>query len=192
MDQLSCNVWSSSFSIFTWHRRAGLDYLQQVRWTACSDQWSGVCRWLRARRLLYLLEKRKTNKDKSLWNVKGADVRCESAHLCMIHRYLSQSPPPPKAGWQNRAAAPVQRPRASRTKHTPADVIKHNEVWGFPKWGPYGDWPLLSCSCWRSTSVPPWRNTGRKLLGRRHKWVLCRQKQVCMTCVNIPASVSEA
>lgn len=187
---LSCEVCCSSSSVFTWRHRAGLDYLQQVRLTAYSDQLLGVCRWLRARRLLYLLGRKQTEKDKSLWNVNGADVMCESAHLCMIHRYLSQSPPPPKAGWQNRAAAPVQTPRASSSKYKSADVI--HEIWVFSKRVPQQDWPLLSCSYWRSTSVPQWHNTGPILLGLQHKWVLFRQVQVCKTCGNLVPTVSKA
>lgn len=50
-----------TFSIFTWHCRAGLDYLQQARSTAYSDQLSGVCLWLRAQRLLESLENKQKN-----------------------------------------------------------------------------------------------------------------------------------
>lgn len=43
------------FLFFTWHLKAGLDYLQQVMLTAYSDQLLGVCLWLHARHLLDLL-----------------------------------------------------------------------------------------------------------------------------------------
>lgn len=130
-----------SFSIFTWHHRAGLDYLQQAGLTAYSDQLSGVCRWLRAQRLLYLLGRRK--EDKSLGNVNGAAVTCNSAYLCMIHRYLSQSPPPPKAGRQTRAAAPVQTPRAASHKNKTSQLMLLNTT----------EWEYLTLTPTRLTPV---------------------------------------
>lgn len=116
-------VWWSWFSIFTLHHRARLDYLQQVRSTAGSDPWLGVCRWLRAPRLLDLLRRKQTEKHKSLWHVTGAGVAYKASHLCMIHRYLSQSPLRPEAGWQNQAAAPVQTLRAAKKKKQPTEQL---------------------------------------------------------------------
>lgn len=56
-------MWNNKtpFSIFTLHYRAGLDYLQQVRSTAYSDQLLGVCLWLHEQSLLDLLENKETN-----------------------------------------------------------------------------------------------------------------------------------
>lgn len=76
-------------------------------------------------------------KHESLGRVTGAGVTYEASHLCTSHRYLSQSPLRPAAGWQNQAAAPVQTLRAAKKKktttHRTVDVMRHNEMWVFSK-----------------------------------------------------------
>lgn len=122
-------VWWSWFSIFTSHRRARLDYLQQVRSTAGSDPLSGVCRRLRALRLLDSLGRKQTEKHERLRHVTGAGVTYTASHLCRIHRYLSQSPLRPEAGWQNQAAAPVQTLTAAKKKTTPQNSWCYETQW---------------------------------------------------------------
>lgn len=117
-------VWWSWFPIFTLHHRARLDYSQRVRSRAGSDPLLGVCRWLRALRLLGLLGRKQTGKRERLWHVTGAGVAVKASHLCMSHRYLSQSPLRPEAGWQNQAAAPVQTLRAAKKNDRTVDFYE--------------------------------------------------------------------